>query len=100
MSRKPKHNKVSKNKQQIIQKIARITIKRLAVIISALLVIIAFFIFTPGEGFWPAWMIDSRKIFVAIFGIITAILILMSPIIVVTESDPRPLSGPGKNPYL
>ena len=94
MSRKRKQNKASKNKQRI----ARITKKRLIILITSLLIVLAFFIFTPGKDFWPGWMIDERRIFIAILGIIIAILILMSPIIVVTESDPRPLSGPGKNP--
>ena len=97
MSRKrKKHNqlKASNNKQQI----AQITKKRLAVLITSLLVALAFFIFKPGEGFWPEWLVYERGAFIAILGIIILFLILMSPIIVVTESDPRPLSGPGKNP--
>jgi hypothetical protein len=94
MSKKRKQLKVSDNKQ----KIARITKKRLTILITSLFVALAFFILKPGSDFWPRWMIAAREAFIAILGCITIFLILMSPIIVVTESDPRPLSGPGKNP--
>jgi len=94
MATKRKKPKVSDNKQQI----AGITKKKLAILITILLAALAFFILKPGLDSWPLWMVDSRKIFIAILGIINLFLILMSPIIVVTESDPRPLSGPGKNP--
>jgi len=94
MSKKRKQRKVSENNQQII----RITKKRLVILITSLLVALAFFIFKPGSDFWPMWMIAFRRVFIAVVGFVTLFLILMSPIIVVTESDPRPLSGPGKNP--
>ena len=96
MPKKRKQLKISDKKQYI----ARITKKRLIIFIISLLAALAFFILKPGEAFWPAWMIDERRTFIAILGIISFFLILMSPIIIVTESDPRPLSGPGKNPYL
>ncbi len=94
MPKKRKQLKISDKKQYI----ARITKKRLTILISSLLAILAFFIFKPGVDFWPEWMVYERRVFIAILGIISLFLILMSPIIVVTESDPRPLSGPGKNP--
>jgi hypothetical protein len=94
MSKKRKQRKVSENKQQI----ARITKKRLIVLIASLSAAFAFLVFQPGVDSWPIWMIDLRRVFIAILGFTTIFLILMSPIIVVTESDPRPLSGPGKNP--
>lgn len=94
MPKKRKQPKLSDKKQYI----ARVTKKRLTILIISLLVALAFFIFKPGENFWPEWMVYERKVFIAILGIITIFLILMSPIIVITESDPRPLSGPGKNP--
>ena len=98
MSKKHKHHKVSENKKK--QYIARITKKRLIVLITSLLAVRAFLLLKPGYDFWPIWMIDLRRVLIAVLGFITILLILMSPIIVVTESDPRPLSGPGKNPYL
>ena len=94
MPRKRKHFKISDKKKYI----ARITKKRLAILIISLLVALAFFIFKPGEAFWPEWMVYERKVFIVLLGVISFFLILMSPIIVVTESDPRPLSGPGKDP--
>ena len=94
MSKNRKKRKVFDSKQQL----ARITKKRLTVLITSLLVAVAFFILKPASDSWPVWMIDIREGFIAIVGFITILLILMSPIIVVTESDPRPLSGPGKNP--
>ena len=83
----------------IKQSIARITKKRMTVLIICLLAALAFFIFKPGVDFWPAWLLYERRLFISILGTISLFLILMSPIIVVTESDPRPLSGPGKNPW-
>ena len=94
MPRKRKQPKISDKKQYI----ARITKKRLTILIISLLAALAFFIFKPGEDFWPEWMVYERGAFIVILGAISFFLILMSPIIVVTESDPRPLSGPGKNP--
>lgn len=94
MSRKHKQRKVSENKQ----KIARITKKRLAFLIVSLLAILALFILKPGVDLWPIWMTEYRKGLIAVMGFVTLLLIFMSPIIVITESDPRPLSGPGKNP--
>ena len=96
MPKKRKERKVSENKQQI----ARITKKRLTIFITGLVVILACFVFKLGDDFWPAWLIDSRAGFIAILGFTIILLILMSPIIVVTESDPRPLSGPGKRPGM
>jgi hypothetical protein len=94
MPKKRKRLKISDDKQFI----ARITKKRLTILIISLLAALAFFIFKPGESFWPEWMVYERRVFVVLLGVISLFLILMSPIIVVTESDPRPLSGPGKNP--
>jgi len=94
MPRKRKHFKISDKKKYI----AHITKKRLAILIISLLTALAFFIFKLGEGYWPEWMIYERGVFITILGASSLFLILMSPIIVATESDPRPLSGPGKDP--
>jgi len=94
MPKKHKHLKISDKRQYI----AQTTKKRLTTFILSLSAALAFLIFKPGESFWPEWLVYERGVFTAILGIIILFLILMSPIIVVTESDPRPLSGPGKNP--
>lgn len=94
MSKRIMRRKLLENKHRI----ARITKKRLAVLMICLLAALAFFIFKVGQDYWPSWMIEIRKGVIAIAGILTVLLILMSPIIVATESDPRPLSGPGKDP--
>ena len=94
MSKKHKHHDVSDKKQRI----AQITKKRLVILIICLITGLALLIFAPGKELWPAWMIDSRKTLILILGTLSVFLTFMSPIIVVTESDPRPLSGPGKNP--
>ena len=94
MSKKRKQRNVSESKRQI----ARITKKRLIVLIGSLLAAWTFCVFQPGVDSWSIWMIDLRRVFIAILGFTIIFLILMSPIIVVAESDPRPLSGPGKNP--
>ncbi len=94
MSKKRKQHKVPEVKQRI----ARITKRRLAIFIAILAIILAFLIFKPGYDYWPAWLIASWGAIIAILGFATVLIIVMSQIIVVTESDPRPLSGPGKNP--
>jgi hypothetical protein len=96
MPKKRRQLKISDKKRYI----AQITKKRLTLLIISLLAALAFFIFKPGFDFWPEWMVYARRAFILLLGIISFFLILMSPIIVATESDPRPLSGPGKNPYL
>jgi hypothetical protein len=95
MPKKRKQGSVSETKRQI----ARITKKRLIILITGLLAALAFFLLKPGEAYWPMWLIDNQRGFITILGIISVLFILMSPIIVVTESDPRPLLGPGKSPY-
>ena len=94
MSRRTRREQFAERKHHI----ARITRKRLKLLIFGLLLVLAFFIFQPWADFWPDWMFDIRRGVIVLGGLMTILLILMSPIIVATESDPRPLSGPGKNP--
>jgi len=92
MSKKRKQLKNSDKKRYI----AQITKKRLAILILSLLAALAFFVFKPGEDLWPAWMVDERRVFIAILGFISLFLILISPIIVVAEATLDLFPDPGK----
>jgi hypothetical protein len=51
-----------------------------------------------GEGVWPLWIIDYRKQIMGVVLLILVFLTLLSPLIVEVNSNPRTLSGPGKDP--
>ena len=55
-------------------------------------------IFRVGQAFWPGWLIDDRRAFIAILSVIVLFLVLAAPVIMGFIDDPRSLSGPGKNP--
>jgi hypothetical protein len=78
--------------------VARVAKVGLILGISLLIVILAVLILRLGIGVWPAWLIDHRRLFIAIFSVIAVFLTVMSPVIIEVNSHPRPLSGPGKNP--
>jgi hypothetical protein len=80
------------------KKIALVTKGRLILVISILIAILAALFFKAGYIFWPAWMIEYQKLFMALILFLIIFLTLLSPIIIEANSDPRPLSGPGKNP--
>ncbi len=54
--------------------------------------------FNLGLDSWPMWLLMNRAklLGLLLFGVF--ILLLLSPIIVEVNTNPRPLSGPGKNP--
>ena len=80
------------------QRIARLTRKRLTTLIIGLLIPLTLLGFRVGEAVWPDWLAAIRPTALGLLCITTVFIAAMSPIIVVTESDPRPLNGPGKNP--
>lgn len=80
------------------KRIARIT-KQWLVGLAALLATIALlFIFKVGQGLWPVWMIAHRTQIIGILLLILFVVILLSPVLIEANSNPRTLSGPGKNP--
>jgi hypothetical protein len=95
-------NKMSKmrhlKKREDIERIARTTKQRLVLVIAFLLAIILILIFRVGEVLWPGWMIEYRTQIMGIMLFILFPLILFSPVIIKVNSDPRVLSGPGKDP--
>jgi hypothetical protein len=94
---------MSKTKKQLkereyIKQIAESMRKRLIVVISILLAILLVLLFRVGGDYWPTWLINSRKLLATILSFVVIFLILLSPIIIEATSNPRVLSGPGKNP--
>jgi hypothetical protein len=81
-----------------VQKLVRVAKWRLTFTITSLIVIAFVLIFRIGEGFWLIWVIEKRTQIIG--GILLALffLLLWYPIMVEVTSNPRPLSGPGKNP--
>lgn len=67
----------------------------MAVFLIAILLVL---LFQVGEVWWPIWMIGHRTQIEGIFVLAIVLLMLVSPVIVEANSNPRVLSGPGKNP--
>ena len=80
------------------KKVARTVKQRLVWLISFLAVIALTLIFRVGEAIWPGWMIEYRTAILGLVLFALLSLISLSPIIVEVEQNPRPLSGPGKDP--
>lgn len=55
-------------------------------------------IFRVGEAWWSLWMVSHRTQLIGLVLFILLFLIALSPLFVEANTNPRPLSGPGKNP--
>ncbi len=60
--------------------------------------LIAFFALKVGINFWPDGLVHYRPVILACLTYFELFLGLMTPVIITYTKDPRPLSGPGKNP--
>ncbi|MBI5352645.1 MAG: hypothetical protein HZB50_08430 [Chloroflexi bacterium] len=85
-------------KFEYIKYVAKITTKKLVVTIVFLVVTSLVLAFRVGEALWPMWIVDYRTQILGVVLLVVFFLILLSPVIVEVNSNPRPLSGPGKNP--
>jgi len=94
MTKKRRHPKEREKNKQIV----RVTKLRLGIIIAFLSLIVILLIFKVGEVLWPVWMIDYRNLIIGIILIPVILITLMSPVIIEVNSNPRVLSGPGKDP--
>lgn len=72
--------------------------RRLTLLIAFLVVVLLGLIFSLGEAWWPTWLLEHRTQVEGIIVLAVSCLILLSPVIIEADSNPRPLSGPGKNP--
>ena len=95
MSKKHRHSRKHEDKK----KIARITKRRLILVIGILAAVLALFIFRVGAAWWPVWLADYRMLIIGILAFLVIFLGLLSPIIMEVTGNPRTLSGPGKSPY-
>jgi hypothetical protein len=86
------------NKKKARERIARATRQKMTALIAVLGVIASILLFRIGQDFWPAWVMKNEGLLTGLFSLVTVMLILLSPIIVEFNSNPRPLSGAGKNP--
>jgi hypothetical protein len=81
-------------------RLARIVKHRLSLLIGFLVVLLLAVLFRAGEAWWPVWIIEHQRQVAGIVILAILVLILLAPVIIEADSDPRPLDGPGKNPYL
>ncbi len=94
MSKTQKHPK----DHQARKEIARATKRKLTFVIALLAAIFLALMFNIGAAAWPAWLVASRTQIEGIIALAVILLIVLSPLIAEVGSNPRNLSGPGKNP--
>ncbi len=82
----------------IKKRIAQTTKRVLASVIAFLVVIILVLAFRAGQVFWPTWLIEYRTQVIGIISLALLFTIVSSPIIIEANSNPRQLSGPGRDP--
>ncbi|NOT03455.1 MAG: hypothetical protein HOP27_02530 [Anaerolineales bacterium] len=94
MSKIPDQLEEREDRKQII----RITKQNLVLSIIFLASICLVLGLRVGEALWPLWIVVHRTQIIGVILLAEFLLILLSPIIVEVNSNPRTLSGPGKNP--
>jgi len=101
MSKRRKHLKRNSGIQIAEKKQVVLATKKVIVITVAVMVIVVIIlIFDVGSAYWGNFLIEHRRFFIGILLLLVLSLSLISPLIVEANSNPRPLSGPGKNPKL
>ncbi len=86
--------KNDKNKKRIVQTTKQVLVSVLLFLFTILLVLAL----NVGDFLWPAWMVEHRMQIIGFISFFTVFLIVLSTIIVEVISNPRALSGPGKDP--
>ncbi len=90
------HKQLNNRKQ--VERLSRRMTYILAAVIGALVLLCLVLGFKLGYELWPAWLVDNRGVFMGLLGLAILALAVFSPAIIAIDSNPRPLSGPGKNP--
>jgi len=86
------------NERESSRRIAQAIKQRLVLLTVFLSAILLVLIFRVGEAWWPVWMIEHQRQIIGILLLGIICVIVSSPIIIEADSNPRALSGPGKNP--
>lgn len=94
MSREQRHPKDAETKKQTERTVKRI----LKFVIGFLITLLLALMLEAGASWWPVWMVTHRRQVEWMIVLAVILLILSSPLIVEASSNPRTLSGPGKNP--
>jgi polyferredoxin len=93
---KRRHLKILMKREQI----ARTTRRWMIVLITFFAITALVFIFKVGGEQWTPWMVKMRTSIIGILLFIVVVLSVAAPVIIEVNSNTRPLSGPGNNPYL
>ncbi|MBI5932922.1 MAG: hypothetical protein HY867_04380 [Chloroflexi bacterium] len=91
--------KTSKSQKRNRQKIIRTTKRRLIGLIAFLSALALPLIFKWGETSWPLFLIEYRGVLISFLLLALLATIALSPLIIEVNSNARPLSGSGRNPY-
>ncbi len=86
------------NEREDRRQISLVVKQRLIVLTSFLCVVLLVLLFKVGETWWPSWMIGHQKQIMGILLLAIICVVVLSPLIVEADTNPRALSGPGKNP--
>ena len=86
------------NRRHEIERIRRRTTRYLVLCLMFPAVVVLGLTFRVGQAVWPAWIMKARIEIIGILLLTVLATILFSPIIIEANSNPRHLSGPGKNP--
>ncbi len=89
-----------KHQRRAIRLLAQITQRRIIFLFIFLLVIILIFALRVGEIWWATWMTEHRTRIIGILILAELILGFSAPTIIEANSNPRTLTGPGKNPQM
>ena len=81
-----------------IKRVARITKQWLLRLIMLLVTMALILIFKLGQGLWSVWIIAHRIQIIGLLLLILVVVIFVSPVIIEASSNPRPLTGPGRDP--
>lgn len=92
----PKARKL--NRRHEIERLRRRTTRYLVLFLMLPAIVVLALTFRVGQAVWPAWIMKSRLEIIGTLLLAVLATILFSPIIIAANSDPRHLSGPGKNP--
>jgi vacuolar-type H+-ATPase subunit I/STV1 len=99
MSTYRKHPKRTHPKKPLSkEQIALVTKQNLILVISILMGFLFLLFFKIGGFFWPIWLSDYRKSLIGLVLFVTIYLGVLSPLMIEANSNPRPLSGPGRDP--